>query len=500
MARTHPSWGAIEPGRAEQLAQHGSPEEKAGAIKDLIRKTSATAGVTALQPIPVLDVAILTPIQRRMARSIGLIRGYRLDDVHLKRMFRAVRRPIVMCQTMIAVVKACKFIPWPGADITQFCLAYALTYAIGQMSDEHLSHPDIPADELKSRLTELTKKSFSATLKSKREELHASLHDEETRRQFKELRKARRERKIDDEELARSLDGILARAGGGRPPSAARDLPHKPVRRRDHAMTTGTNQPKRLAVVTGASSGIGYELARQFALHNYDLLIAAEDDGIDTAARELESILDVGKVRAAVAKVDLSKSEGIDALCARIERDGRPVEAIAINAGVGVGGDFVRETKLEDELDLIRLNVISTVCIAKRILPAMVKRGRGRVLFTASIAGIMPTPFEAVYGASKAFILESPRMGPRPAPRSARQYVGPQHLEHGIAARFAPSWQKHRHVPRCCDRRTSLGRRPASGSATPSGDCLLTARALPSPTPSPPRHSCLALNRASACP
>jgi uncharacterized protein len=81
---------------------------------------------------------------------------------------------------------------------------------------------------------------------------------------------------------------------------------------------------------------------------------------------------------------------------------GRPLDAVAINAGIGVGGRFL-ETPLEDELELIDLNVRSTVHLAKRVLPAMVARNEGRVLITASIAALAATPYEAVYGASKAF-------------------------------------------------------------------------------------------------
>ena len=92
------------------------------------------------------------------------------------------------------------------------------------------------------------------------------------------------------------------------------------------------------------------------------------------------------------------------ALCGAIESSGRTLDAIAINAGVGVSGDFTRQTDLNDELNLIRLNVISPVHLSKRVLRDMVARGSGRVLFTSSIAGTMPAPFEAVYGASKAFL------------------------------------------------------------------------------------------------
>jgi short-subunit dehydrogenase len=87
-----------------------------------------------------------------------------------------------------------------------------------------------------------------------------------------------------------------------------------------------------------------------------------------------------------------------------IKSTGRPVDAIAINAGVGISGEFARETDLRDELNLINLNVTSAVHLAKRVMKDMAERGQGRVLFTSSIAGTMPAPFEAVYGASKAFL------------------------------------------------------------------------------------------------
>ncbi len=86
-----------------------------------------------------------------------------------------------------------------------------------------------------------------------------------------------------------------------------------------------------------------------------------------------------------------------------IQSSGRPVDAIAINAGVGVSGRFV-ETDLGKELNMVDLNVTSTLHLAKFIVKEMVARGSGRILFTASIAGTMPTPYEAVYGATKAFV------------------------------------------------------------------------------------------------
>ncbi|WP_440089762.1 SDR family NAD(P)-dependent oxidoreductase [Streptosporangium sp. LJ11] len=158
--------------------------------------------------------------------------------------------------------------------------------------------------------------------------------------------------------------------------------------------------PRPLALVTGASSGIGYELARQFAHNGFDLVVTAEDEGIEEAA---DSIREPGAQVTAV-RADLTEFAGVEELYARATASGRPLEAVAINAGVGVGGDFARHTDLAAELKLIDLNVTSSVHLAKRVLADMVGRGRGRVLFTSSVAATMPGPFEAVYAASKAFL------------------------------------------------------------------------------------------------
>ncbi len=156
-----------------------------------------------------------------------------------------------------------------------------------------------------------------------------------------------------------------------------------------------------LALVTGASSGIGWELARQFAQHGFDLVVAAEDAGLVKTVRDL-SVLGV---RVEPVQVDLATYDGVEQLHSRVRALGRPLEAAAINAGVGVYGDFSRETELKDEINLIHLNVESTVHLAKYVASDMVRQRRGRILFVSSIAGTMPTPLEAVYGASKAFIL-----------------------------------------------------------------------------------------------
>lgn len=155
-----------------------------------------------------------------------------------------------------------------------------------------------------------------------------------------------------------------------------------------------------LAVVTGASNGIGYELAKQFAQHGFDLLVTATGPTLEEAAQAFHQL----GANVETVQADLATYDGVEQLYSAIQSTGRPVEAIAINAGVGVGGEFAHETDLKDELKMINLNVVSSVHLAKRVVKDMVDRGRGRILFTSSIAALMPGPFEAVYAASKAFI------------------------------------------------------------------------------------------------
>jgi uncharacterized protein len=155
-----------------------------------------------------------------------------------------------------------------------------------------------------------------------------------------------------------------------------------------------------LALVTGASSGIGRELAKQFAEHDFDLVLCAEDAGLEAVAAELRasSGADVRTVQA-----DLSTYDGVEQLYAAVSADGRPLGAAALNAGVGLGGAFL-DTDLAAELKMIDLNVAGTVHLAKRLLPDMVAQGAGKILVTSSIASTMPGSFQSVYNATKSFL------------------------------------------------------------------------------------------------
>ena len=179
-----------------------------------------------------------------------------------------------------------------------------------------------------------------------------------------------------------------------------------------HHTTDGRDAPAGtapLAVVTGASSGIGLHLAEELTRRGYDVVACAEnvadaDDAHAEAARKPVSGDEEAGRRVVPVRADLATAEGVETLVTQVRSLGRPVDVLALNAGVGVAGPFV-DTPLDDDLRLITLNVTSVVHTAKRLLPPMVQRGAGAVLVTSSVAATMPGPWYATYAASKAFLL-----------------------------------------------------------------------------------------------
>jgi short-subunit dehydrogenase len=153
------------------------------------------------------------------------------------------------------------------------------------------------------------------------------------------------------------------------------------------------------SIVTGASSGIGKELARVAAQRGSDLLIVSDTDEIHVAAAELTTTDHM--VIPFVA--DLSTKQGVDALFAKAQEVGRPIDALFANAGRGLGKAFLDQ----DPADIQRVidtNVSGTVYLLHRFVGEMRRQGRGRVLITGSIAGLMPGTYQAVYNATKAFV------------------------------------------------------------------------------------------------
>lgn len=158
------------------------------------------------------------------------------------------------------------------------------------------------------------------------------------------------------------------------------------------------------AVVTGASAGIGLELARQFLSGGFDVLVAAEDDRVhDVAGRLTAAAGGPDGARAEPVQVDLAEAAGVERLWAAATAGGRAVDAVALHAGVGVGGEFTA-TSLAEERRMIDLNVTSAVHLAKLAARDMAGRGQGHLLFTSSLAARVPAPYQAVYGATKAFV------------------------------------------------------------------------------------------------
>ena len=154
---------------------------------------------------------------------------------------------------------------------------------------------------------------------------------------------------------------------------------------------------KPLAVVTGASSGIGFELAKLAAQNGFDLVIAADRPEIVEAAQALRQLgAKVDEIR-----VDLSTVEGVDALVDLVGE--RPVDALMANAGHGLGKGFLDED-FDQARHVVDTNITGTIYLAHRIGRQMRARDRGRILFTGSIAGLMPGSFQAVYNGTKAFV------------------------------------------------------------------------------------------------
>ena len=153
----------------------------------------------------------------------------------------------------------------------------------------------------------------------------------------------------------------------------------------------------KFAIVTGASTGIGFELAHLAADNGYDLLIVADEPLIESAAADVRGKgVDVRAVEA-----DLSTIEGVDRLLAAA--GGRTIDLLCANAGRGLGHGFL-EQSVADWRRVIDTNVTGTLYLLQKVVAPMVARNEGKVLVTGSVAGFMPGSFNAVYNGTKAFV------------------------------------------------------------------------------------------------
>jgi uncharacterized protein len=157
------------------------------------------------------------------------------------------------------------------------------------------------------------------------------------------------------------------------------------------------NMQRKFAVVTGASTGIGLELARECAKNNFDLLIAANEQELENAATALRR----EGVEVETDQSDLSTLGGVDKLYDKI--GGRKVDALLANAGRGLGGNFL-DQDFQDARYVLDTNLTGTIYLIHKVGRAMRAQGDGRILITGSIAGFMPGSYQAVYNGTKAFL------------------------------------------------------------------------------------------------
>jgi len=158
-----------------------------------------------------------------------------------------------------------------------------------------------------------------------------------------------------------------------------------------------TSNPRQFAIVTGASSGIGYELAKLCAENGFDLLIAADEPQINQAANDFRSL----GVEVEAVEADLATIEGVDRLYEAA--GGRPADALLANAGHGLGHGFLDQDFTEAR-HVIDTNITGTIYLIQKVGRDMRARDQGRILITGSVAGFMPGSFQAVYNGTKAFI------------------------------------------------------------------------------------------------
>jgi uncharacterized protein len=165
--------------------------------------------------------------------------------------------------------------------------------------------------------------------------------------------------------------------------------------------TGAVSAARPVALITGASAGIGYEFGLRLAERGYDLILTARrSDRLDELSAK---ILSLHGVRVEKIAADLSEPSAVPAIVADVERLGMSVDLLVNNAGFGTHGRF--ETLAADrERDEVAVNVASLVALTHAFLPGMLARGCGGVINVASTAAFQPVPYMAVYGATKAFV------------------------------------------------------------------------------------------------
>jgi short-subunit dehydrogenase len=158
----------------------------------------------------------------------------------------------------------------------------------------------------------------------------------------------------------------------------------------------------KTALITGASSGIGYELAQLFATDGYDLVLVAKNE--PQLFRIADELATTFEVSVTPLGQDLTEAQAVDQIFARLQQDAITVDVLVNNAGIGIHGAFA-QIDLAKELELVQVNIVAITALTKVFLQEMLKRGQGKILNVASTAAFESGPFVAVYFATKAYVL-----------------------------------------------------------------------------------------------
>lgn len=153
----------------------------------------------------------------------------------------------------------------------------------------------------------------------------------------------------------------------------------------------------KLALVTGASAGIGLNIAKELATRDHDIIAVGASDRVKKAPEQITGV-EVYPIQA-----DLTTDEGLEKIWAEVEAQGRELDVAVLNAGKSLGGAF-HDTNLDDELYMLNLNVISQVKLAKKVVRKLAAQKHGHILITTSMSALTPTPFESIYGPTRAFM------------------------------------------------------------------------------------------------
>lgn len=153
----------------------------------------------------------------------------------------------------------------------------------------------------------------------------------------------------------------------------------------------------QLALVTGASSGIGFHIAQQLAQRGFDII------GVGVSERILDLPKHIPGVQVFPLRADLTNRDQVNELWKKVEELDRPLAIAALNAGASLGGAFI-DTDINDELNLLELNVVSQIILAKHITRHLASNRSGRILITTSLSATTPTPYESIYGPTRSFM------------------------------------------------------------------------------------------------